>query len=223
MAVDFSENFEGGSNGVAITNANSQYNGGKVGAGTVTFDNTNPAHGTLAAKFVTSANTVVLQRTFASATQRTERHLWKLTALPAANLILAVVKLGAASATATLRVTSTGTIQIRDASTTVATTTTQVAVNSYFRYEWQIDSVAATQTLKLFVSPNVDGNTPDETITGSYTGGNFDTSNAGPNTNSTTTLYLDDALEDTSITTIGPVVAATGSIFTFQHTVTIGT
>lgn len=222
MAFDFSEGFEGGSNGATITSGNTNFNGGVVGT-TATFDSSTFAHGSLSAKLVTSSNTCVLQRTFTASNQRTMRKYMKILALPASgNLVIANTKLSTGVVTAQVRISSGGLLQIRDQTTLVATGTKATGANTWFRFEWQIDGVGATQKLDIYVGANVDGNTPDETISGAYTNGNFDLSNTGPNTSGSYTVWVDDVYEDSALVTIGSANPPAGSIFNFTHFVTIG-
>lgn len=225
MAVDLNENFESGSNGAAITTSNTVFTT-VTGPGTATFDNVSPIHGTYSAKLVNSTNTISLIYALGSSqTTRTMRRLWRFDVMPTVgvNMLIQSVKLGAATATATLRLMSTGLIQMRDGITTVATSATAIGTTTKVRYEWVIDSPNSLQHLYLFYDTNIDGNSPDETLTGTYSGGAFDTDTTGiVSSTANVTWHLDDATSDTTVTTIGPVNPVSTSIFTTTHTVTIG-
>lgn len=71
---------------------------------------------------------------------------------------------------AQLRIMTDGTLQIRDHYTKAGQTDAVLPINTWVRIEWHVSNTNASQTMRLFSLGNADGDTPDETITGDYTG-----------------------------------------------------
>jgi hypothetical protein len=214
--------FEGGTNTVTISAANSGGASGTafdvvtIGTGaTATFDTAHAAHGTLAGNITTTATS---SQDFLSWTTAmgTQTQVWLrvycyFTANPGVGLNL-YRSLATAALSAGLQLTATGKLRSLDsAGATVQTMTNSVALNAWFRVEAMIltSATVGQVEVKLFNTP--DSTTPTETITSSAnlnTGANMNTYRFG-NTVSAANMgpfWMDDlGLSTTGY--IGPVVA----------------
>lgn len=172
MTIQFSENFEGGTNGANVTSSNTSF-GGVTGA-SVTFSNAHlltSGGGTLAAKV--SASSTVPQMGASGTTPMWTgvgkvyyRFYWYCESFPTANSALGIWKELANSHGALAespRVLTTGVVQIRnDASTAVASSAASfIAASTYYRFEGMIDVANQQQQLKAFKGTNVHGTTAD--------------------------------------------------------------
>ncbi|HSX32715.1 MAG TPA: PKD domain-containing protein [Candidatus Saccharimonadales bacterium] len=213
MASVFSEDFEGGSNGAALTSSNTTYT---TITGTAVFDNSTRVTGSLSAKLSPGGGTAVtLKEVFPSTptgdTHRFFRRYFRVNALPsgAGNIVLMRTRLSS-STTAQVIMNPAGTITVRDNNTTVGTTTTTISLNAWFRVEWELDAATTnTQTMKLFVGSNLNGTTPSESLTSkSYTQGAFDRIEDGVgNSGYSGSLWID-AVDDDNATWPGPAAGA---------------
>ncbi|HSX30885.1 MAG TPA: hypothetical protein VLE99_03125 [Candidatus Saccharimonadales bacterium] len=209
----FSEDFENGTNGVAVTSSNSGYT---TPAGTVTFTNAALVTGALSCQFVTDgtfASTLTLNLPSPTGIRYFRRYFRMSNAATGSMTIMRLRSNALSGQTmAQVVVTSASQLVIRDGATTVATSTTTITPNTWFRVEWFVDSTTtSTQTLKIFVLSNYTGSTPDETISGSFTTGQFDRVADGMGTPAvfTGTLWMDAAADNTSVGGyIGPAAGA---------------
>lgn len=214
MSRVFTEKFESGTAGASLSAANTSYNSIAGTAAGPTFVSS-PSRSGFAAKFILASNTSSLRQDIGVAgtgvALRVYRRYWYIDALTA------IVYIGQANlggtALAKIRLNASGSITIMNGNTAVGTSTLTIATGAWFRVEYKIDVAATTQTCQIFAGANVEGTTPDETISGSYTGGNFDRYNDGPviATTSAFNLYLDDVADD-STTYPGPEAAVTATI-----------
>ncbi len=206
MSTVFSESFEGGGNGAALTAVNTAYN--SFTNGTPVFDTGTFVGGATSAKFApTLGSSLTIKQVYAgSVTHRFIRRYFRLNALPGAGTVNTLLRTRLSStSTGQVVVGSSGTIQIRDVNTTVATSTNAVAVNTWFRIEWEVNGTGtATQNCRLFLGANFNGTTPDETLTGAYTSGAFDRTEEGIGGASSGALWMDEAVDDNA-TWPGPV------------------
>jgi hypothetical protein len=210
-------NFETGlASGTGITAANS--GGGTAGTaftvvtanGAITYDNTEIAHGSLAAKFVTGTTGAnVLQYgsgvlTGAPTTFYFRANLY-LPSLPAVAFRVAKFEGGSNALIGELDINSSGKMQLRDATGTVQyTSTSAIPTGQWVRIEGKITVGASTGQveLKLFAAVDSTTATEDDTITSlnlSANGLNFSQFGSATTTSSSVTFWLDDlAISDTA-------------------------
>lgn len=207
MAAVFTEDFEGGSSGSAITTANTAYNAVPVsGSGTNTFQA--GLFGLCARCGVTAASsTAYLQQDFTATGVRYLRRYFKVSALPGGfNVILAAL-VSPNTNRARVGLTVAGLLLIQNGTTTVGTSTTVVAADTWYRVEWKLDNTGATQSLQIFVGANINGTTPDETITGTFSTGTFNRVREGNPTGFQIQVFLD-AVKDDNAAYPGSYVAS---------------
>ncbi len=213
MASVFAEDFETGPNGAAVTNANTGYTNV---TGTAAFDNSTLVSGSLSAKLSPGGTAATLKQVFPSSptgeTHRFFRRYFRVNALPAGagNIVLMRARDSTSTTKAQVIMNPAGTITVRDGNTTVGTTTSVVALNAWFRVEWELDAATtSTQTLKLFLGSNFSGSTPDETLASkSYTQGAFDRVEDGVGNNGYSGSLWIDAADDDNATWPGPAAGA---------------
>ena len=201
MSSVFSEGFESGSNGVTITTSNTTYS---AASGTSSFDNSTYVAGSLSAKMSPGGGAgIYLREIFSggSVTSRYFRRYFQVNAFPGSTSIVTLLRVRLSSTNlGQVVLLNTGAIQIRDANTTIATSSNTISLNTWFRIEWEVNGTgAATQTCRLFLGSNSSGATPTETLTGGYSGGAFDRIEDGVGTSGYSgTLWLDEVDDDTS-------------------------
>lgn len=90
------------------------------------------------------------------------------TALPAANMVLIRAYQTTGPATrAQVRLKTDGTFDIRNGTTSVATSTFALTTGAWVRLEWLVDETAGVNSLRIFHGANLNGSTADETLTSS--------------------------------------------------------
>ncbi len=209
MSTVFNETFEGGSNGATLTPSNTTYSSI---TGAAIFDNTTYVAGAQSAKLSPGGGAaVILKENFvALVAHRFFRRYFRVNALPAGADILTPIRVRSGSTSlAQITILSGGILTLRDGGTTVvATSTSTVTINTWFRIEWEVDSVGATQNCRLFMGPNFGGTTPTETLSGSYSGGTFDKVEDGVGApNYAGSMWVDEVVDDDT-TWPGPAAGA---------------
>lgn len=215
--VTLVNSFEGGTNGVTITNANS---GGASGnafdsgalSGSPAFSNTHAAHGALGCEIASSGTAAYVgwATSLGTQTQTWFRQYLYFTANPGGTTYLnQFVELGVANC-ASILITSAGQLLFWDTSgTTQITSTEAVPLNQWIRVEGFVISSASIGQLSLSIYNSMDSITPTETHT---TAANIDT-NGGLNSvwfgvtfsSQTLTYWLDDVGVSTT-GYLGPVI-----------------
>lgn len=137
----------------------------------------------------------------------------RIPANPASDTSIAALRNGT-SFNADLRVTATGRVQLRDAGTAVATSTSALTPNVWHRLEWHWDRAGGLQEVRLWLGANLHGTvTQSETLTGAATSAlttadntmrGISTAQAGWNVD-----IDDDKASDT--TWVGPSVVTAGA------------
>lgn len=220
-------NFEGGSNGTAVTVANSGGASGTawtaVGAtGTVAYDNTHVAHGGLSCKMATTTSADVAL-TWSTAVVGSAAQLWfrvycYLTANPPAGFpIFSADTSGGAAQCGAFTIETTGQMTGQDSAFTgIFTTTNTIPLNQWFRVEGFVIGSATVGQLELKLFDSMDSTTATETQTSAATlntSGNiaqvffsfFARANTGP-------FWIDDAgISDQGY--LGPVVVTSPPMF----------
>jgi len=225
MAV-LSNSFEGGTEGANITVANSGGGNGNAFDGVAfdnftEYDNAFAAHGSQSGLLAASANAPapVWNTSWPGSTTVWTRAYMRFTdATPAASTVIHEVReLNGTTVGCDVRLTTTGTIQLRAPATLRYTSSTVITDNSWFRIELQVDSSATVGHIqcRLFVGANVNGTTADESFgsavdnwdTGDGTVGGWRT---GWGTTSTANMWIDE-VSMSDVGWLGPYVAPGGT------------
>lgn len=174
----FQNNFEGGTNGVTITQANSGGASGEaflaVNAGdTIVYDTAQKAHGTTSARLSIGATATTNYLSFgfnpagAAVGQGSVRFNVMLDAdLPSGTVLLLASAMSGATYRARLRLLDTGKLQLMDANNATSITfTNRIPLDQWCRIEigWTLSATVGQMTVKLFT--NVNSTTPLETQT----------------------------------------------------------
>jgi hypothetical protein len=188
--IEFSENFEAGSNGATITTSNTGFSS-IFGAGTAVFDTAHVADGSLSAKVTSTGaagNYLGMQRTYGSSQSVVfMRVAIYLTALPTGNLyVCTAINAGTLP---DIRINTTGTVTVRNNNVAVATTTNRVPIGSWFILEWKLDNGGSTQSVRIYSSLT---GSPLETISGLYNQGTLTGMRVGITTTLAATIWMDD-------------------------------
>lgn len=161
---------ENGTNGNSLTTALTGYEA--ISGTAATYSNAwAPTGLTLSARAVTTTATSIYRGTLTTALASPfYRKYEKLTNLPSADTAIVQGATSGGVYACEVQMRTTGIIRIRNASSTaVATSAHTFAAGDAFRLEWN-PQPGGTQTLRLFWGANIDGTTPDETLSGT-TGG----------------------------------------------------
>ena len=130
-----------------------------------------------------------------------------------ANAVIQVLQTSGGGNLAQLQLMTTGILRIRNVATAVGTAVTAITYGEWIRLEWDVDGDAGTQELRIYTGANVNGTTPDETLTGAYTNGAIGLTKYGTTVAITNTFWLDEiAIDDTAtpgpLPTVPPGIAA---------------
>jgi hypothetical protein len=158
--------FEGGSNGVTLTQGGGGNTGGASGdvldtvdaTGTVTFSTAQAAHGSVSMLVSTGVSALAYGGyTLSSATTDYVRCYIRLTALPGVVQILTRY-LSGASQSLRVNVKAAGTLEVRDAgNSVVGTTTSAVSINTWWRLEMFTTFSATVGAVQLRLYNTADG------------------------------------------------------------------
>lgn len=228
MALPLSNTFEGGSNGTAISAANS---GGTSGDAWNTITGTAPVFstdhakdGTLSGKWVIPSGTKTssLRWTgFGSLTTDVwgRAYLW-ISAAPTTDFRLIAARNNSGSGSAFIGITTAGVLRILNAAqTTVATGTVTIATGQWVRVEWRVRSATTNGQVEVWLFNNPDSTTADDhfSTTTAVLAANTDQMEHGVCTNAgqaAYTFYLD-GIAASSTAAIGPEAGngnASGSV-----------
>lgn len=210
MAVISTHHFDVSPANTTLTTGNTGLSG-FAGVGTAKSTAT-AVLGGFAAEFVTSGSqTIYGFKTVTLSGLGGERFYGHMDAAPPAAAFLSTC-LSGATLRAGMRINTDRTITLRNNVTAVATSTTALPTGAYWRVDWLIDNANSTQTAHIFIGSNVHGTTPDETISGTYNQGTFDTWRVGHTIGVTSwTLRIDEAEFDDAVAPGPAAVAYTGS------------
>jgi hypothetical protein len=154
------EDFEGGTNGAAVTTSNSIFDN-KTGTGSVTF-NTDAYRGSLAMNISPVADNVVLRADFTAATTLWVGFYMKVVTAPAAttaimNWYSGTTKIG------DLRVGADGTLSLRDGNSQVWAASTPLTIGAWHRIAVKVVPNTATgHRVKIYSGTNLDGSTASQ-------------------------------------------------------------
>ena len=173
--IAFAEDFEGGANGAAVTTANTGLSDGSNGTtdGTMTFSTAAAVRGTRSMKISNPIGATNLWRDVASPSVVYRRMYFRIEdTSPGSNAIMDARN--GTTSQGNIQLLGSRLFRLRNGTTTVATTSTALAVSTWCRVEHMIDTINGIQTARFFFGSNLHGATPDETIgggAGTYTGG----------------------------------------------------
>lgn len=211
MASIFTEDFESGTNGAALTTANTIFT--SVDAGwTFSAASPTPVHGSLNGKVSAAAATsAVATNTFTGQPVLYRRFYVQLNSYPVGSGTIVHLALSRAAGTnqGQIRVNTAGNLVLRDGGNTAWTSTTILPLNQWIRIEWRLDVTNHQQQIRLFTAGNVDGTTPTEdsgNATLTAPSGNTDEIRLGlaNNTSTAALAYYYDAVADNNATWPGP-------------------
>ena len=165
--------FEGGSNGVTLTQGSGGNTGGSSGdfldvvdaTGTVTFSTAQAAHGSVSMLVSTGVSALAYAGyTLSSVTTDYMRCYIRLTALPGVVQILTRY-LSGASQSLRVNVKAAGTLEVRDAgNSVVGTTTSAVSINTWWRLEMFTTFSATVGAVALRLYNTADGTTITDSL-----------------------------------------------------------
>jgi hypothetical protein len=190
LIIEVTNNFEGGTDGTAITTANSGGSSGtawdSLGGSTTlpTYSAAAALTGGMGAATPLSSNsttTIEWKAAFAAGFNSSSnpwygRHYFEVAAYPPVQTFLMKAQDDVVPQDVwAVFMDTTGHMGLRNriSGTNLSTATTAVSLNSRNRYEFKCiyDGTTFALTLRCFYGSNADGTTPDETITGSVTSG----------------------------------------------------
>lgn len=159
-AAAFSESFESGSSGAPITTATTAFT--SVDPGWTFTNSPRPAGGSLAAQVSVPESTLSMLRRTRTTTGSPYyyRFYLQIPSYPLTANGLVYVK-SASTVVQSLRLGTTGQLQLRDGSTT-RWSSNPLPRNEWVRVEVAVDSVAMTIQMRLFTGTNVNGPTADQ-------------------------------------------------------------
>lgn len=188
MTTVFSETFYQGAAGDLLTTSNTTF-GTITGASVFAASAPTGAFSPLSALFSTTTTMTALESFSGGLTSNVYYTMYvKVTAFPSVTTIIAHLR-AAGVARHQLRITNTGTLQLRNNVTAVATSVATLTAGQWARLDWQVLN-GTTQTLKIFLGANINGAVADETISGASTTGTMDECQWGVTTAATVDLYL---------------------------------
>jgi hypothetical protein len=221
--------FEGGSDGVAISPANSGGASGNalnavstLGASSVVYDNAQSAEGGMSALMNAASGEFAYIEWEASWQSETEvwyRMYFRFDNVSLTNHTAILAAISAEGVVCEVQLRNNNVLGIRDSALTLRfSSSTSIAADTWYRLEWHVvhSTTVGHFEARLFHGANLHGTTPDETfgnLTNNYnTGASSDEVRAGLNSNpgaSGATMWVDAlAIDDTAW--IGPeVVSAT--------------
>jgi hypothetical protein len=161
----FSETFEEGTNGTAITTADSNFTN-FVAAGTWVFSNAHlvPGYGVMSGKSTASAGTAIANAgntVWASKAVTYWDQAFYVESTPTSNASVVTARNGA-TATADLRILATGAVQLRANNVQAAVSAASIAVTGKrVRVRFKLDSGAQKVQLQVWGDANISAATPD--------------------------------------------------------------
>ena len=176
MTLLLDERYETGPAGATLDTTTTAFTavGGTSTNGSRTFTSNAPHEGSLCGEYVTGSTTGSMWTRYdppaALGTVYLRAYVRFVTALPGNNTGIVYWRTAGGTVRARLEVNAAGTFTIKNGTTAVATSTVATAIDEWCRLEWELVN-GTGQTLRIFVGANVDGATPDETITGTFNTG----------------------------------------------------
>jgi hypothetical protein len=212
---DNNESFSGAVPGASITTSNTTYSAIVAGAGaTATAQNSSPLHGTYATFNAGTSSDVYGKFNLAAPSVLYSRFYFRIQAYPTGrNAILMQTSDSSVTDLSDLKITTTGLIALSNLSNPTAYSASAAPLNQWIRAEVWWNRPASTQTLRLFYGANVDGTTPDETLTAAAGGSSTAATIRFGDGYVPTTSYTVD-IDDSATSTagwLGPAVTTVGA------------
>lgn len=207
--AEFTEDFEGGADGVTVTAPGTTAFSGLTGSSAMTHSTLRSILGTTSLRILNPSGTMTLYQTISPA--RTVSYLrvyWFPASLTTGNANVLMTETGATSQSA-IQAAAGGVLRLRDGTTTIATSALTIQAGQWYRLELFADYIAGTQTARIFAGANVHGTVPDDTMTGSLTTGTYNRAAIGHSTAVTYDHFWDCYAEDPS-GWIGPIDTSGG-------------
>lgn len=221
------EGFDNGTNGAVVTEFNTLYeNCYTSGGGSVLFSNAQYITPNLSLRAATSgsAGRGACYDVYSMTQKRYDRFYLRFDSLASLsnNVVIAEYSKGL-STLSQLRITTTGTLQLRDLFTAEATSTA-LSANTWYRIETSVDN--DRMALRIFSGTNLNGTVPNQSYSISLDNAafnDFDATSIGiqENVNSGWGIYIDEH-EASSSSWIGPAFSGWGQETNFGN-VTLGT
>jgi hypothetical protein len=174
MAFPHSNNAEGGTDTVTVTTGNSGGGSGDAwdsvtigGTGTLIFDSSQKAHGSLAYKGVNEAGNVLLLLWSTSLANYTESwgRMYVRGTTSVSHYLFELIN-SSSQTCAVVRLTSTGKVAVQDADGGETVGTTTVPTNAWYRIEFHyIAGTGTSGTIEAKLFTDLESTTPTETIT----------------------------------------------------------
>lgn len=178
MATLFEVLYRTQSNGTAATTGNT---GLDTVSGTNTYSEDIAGLGT-GVKTMTTATQGTLRKNLTARNNIRARWFVELPGAPASNASHTDLR-SASTVRAQVRVDTNRAFRLINALTATGSASSVIPVDTPVRLEWVVNGTAGTQTLYIFIGSNAHGNTPDETLSGTYTDATFDNASVAQSTN----------------------------------------
>jgi hypothetical protein len=202
MASQGVERFEGAASGTTISTANTAFSN-VSGSATATFATDQFYEGSRSGKIVAAANTKLLRWDLpAAVTSLYARRFYRIDAVPTSGNPMKVLlfRSGTTESVFVRFITSgSGRFELVNGSTVVATSAIGqvIPANAWFRMELGVDLTAGTCEMRAFLGANVEGTTPDVTLSGTANAtATLDTIVDGFTLARTNTMWLDNMQQD---------------------------
>lgn len=179
MTRIFTENFESGAAGAAVTNANTTFDLAPTAGAVFTSSPVAVGSRAITVSTDTTAASRILQRNLGSLRSLLFAAIYVyVPASPAANVFIGSINTGA-TVRAGLRINTDRTAAIRNGAIAVYTSTLALPIG-WSRLEWRLDQVAGQQQLRGYLGANLHGTTPDfDSGSQTFNTGTFDVFQTG--------------------------------------------
>lgn len=172
VSADFSQDFDGFSNGASLTTGNTGFSAiSNSNGATFTASTDTPIHNTFGRFQTTAQSTAAAQFSHASTSSRYYRYYFRLGSMPATAQTLFNLYDNVDAVVSALRLQPDGTIQLRNGNIAVDSSSYLLTSNQWVRVELFYNAANSTQTMRLFTGSNVNGDVASETLTGPATNG----------------------------------------------------
>lgn len=168
MAITEEEGFEAVPDGTAISTSNTTFDTIGGTAADMVGDTSDPLHGQVSALVDPTNGVSGVWNSWPGY----GRGYVRLDTVPGANTWFAIVRAGGTNKVEFRFHAGSATMQIRDGFTAVDQSTQTFGAGDVVRFEWEVTATA--QTVRLFYGPNLEGDTPDETLSGTADGATAD-------------------------------------------------
>jgi hypothetical protein len=224
VASLFTETFEGGTNGAAVTSGNTNF--ASVTGSTLTFASTPTApQGTLSLSVVAAAAATVYGQSTVTVTGVFYRRVYVYPPATVTGTFDMVATRGSNSPRNRLRLNTNRTVSLLNGTAVVWTSTTALPAGQWSRIEFRVDNTAGQQQARLYIGANPHTATvTEDSGDRTYNQGTIDTIRLGQLNSATTgsTTIFFDAVADDDAAWPGPITTAPAALTaTFTGTGTL--